>query len=81
MQKYKEELFGSSTDVYPTDYYAILDMIKDRGLTLEQFEAMNVENQAMTIAHYRLSGMIDVLRRHDELQKEKSKNLGKKGRK
>jgi hypothetical protein len=75
MRRYKEKLFGTDTEVSTGDKYNLFSMLKELQITIQEWEEMTIHQQESTRAHYQLSGIVSLIRRHDELQRENLKKL------
>ena len=78
--KYKEELLGSTTDIDSPDTYTLISLAKSLNLTWTEFKAIPVRDRAMMIAHHYLDSMIEVIRRHDSLQRQKMEKFQNKNK-
>lgn len=77
MRKYKEELLGSSTEVDTPDEYTYIGLARDMGMSYTAFKSIPILDRAKTIAQLYLSNMVDVIRRHDTLQRQKMEKFQK----
>lgn len=86
VQKYREELMGSSTEFDYSDTYAMIGLGKDIVGSYEELYAMlgdpyRVRTAAKLIARHQLSNMVELVQRHDMLQRQKLEKLQNKGKK
>jgi hypothetical protein len=71
---YKEELFGTDTEVFSLDYFNELDVVKHLGIDFLAWETEYDNNlKARLIAKCQLQNVVDLVRRHDQLQRDKDR--------
>lgn len=76
-RRYKEELFGKSSNYEYSEEYNALSVIRTnvdwyRADTFK--DAVNIHTRAKLIAQTYVEGIIDTLQRHDDLMKQKLKD-------
>jgi hypothetical protein len=73
-RKYKEELFGTDTEVFAAEHYTEIDIIQRLGVDYRVWEdEYDIDLKARLIAKVQLSAIVDIVRRHDQLQRDKEK--------
>lgn len=74
---YKEELFGTGTDVFSPEHFNELEIISRlKGVDYQKWEEeYSIDLQARLIAKVQLTTLVDLVRRHDQLQKDKQKKM------
>ncbi len=82
VQKYKEELIGSSTDMDYSDTYSMIGIGKELAGSYEEFLAMiydphRIRIAAKLIARNQLHNMVELVQRHDTLQRQKNEKFQK----
>lgn len=82
MEKYKEELLGSATDFVTSDVYNMIGLGRELMGSYEEFSAMihdpkRIRIAAKLIAHHQLKNMVELVQRHDMLQRQKMEKLAK----
>lgn len=75
--KYKEELLGSSTEVDSPDLYNLINVAKQLNIPYPRFKKIEIHDRAKMIAQHYLENMVDLIRRHDSLQKQKMEKFNK----
>lgn len=77
MTKYKEELLGSSTEFRNPDLYNLMEIGKEVAGTYLDFVEQPIRMQAKLIAQHYLSNMVEIVKRHDMLQRQKMEKFNK----
>jgi hypothetical protein len=77
MVKYKEELLGSGTDFRSPDLYNEMELGKEVAGTYLLFLKQPIRMQAKLIAQHYLSNMVEIVKRHDRLQRQKLEKYNK----
>lgn len=82
VQKYKEELLGSATDFIYSDVYSLIGLGKELVGSYEAFQEMlvdpyRVRAAAKLIARHQLHNQVEVVQRHDMLQRQKMEKFNK----
>ncbi len=82
ISKYKEELIGSSTDMDYSDTYTLLGLGKELVGSYEEFREMiydpqRIQTAAKLIARHQLHNMVELVQRHDTLQRQKQEKFEK----
>jgi len=80
--KHREALFGP--DLPPMsfpDIYQELGMIQDLGFDYASYKALPIHDRALIIARHRLAGMMEVFKRHTEINAENAKKAHEKANK
>ena len=82
VQKYKEELIGSSTDMDYSDTYHMIGLGKELVDSYEEFLKMiydpyRIRIAAKLIARHQLHNMVELVQRHDTLQRQKMEKFQK----
>lgn len=80
VQKYREELLGSATEFDYSDTYNMLSLGKELVGSYMHFKEMiedptRVRVVAKLIAQHQLSSMVEVVQRHDTLQRQKMEKM------
>lgn len=72
--KYKDELFGTDTEVFAPERYNEFDIVQRLRIDPRRWMTVyELDIKAQLIAKVQLSTVVDIVRRHDQLQKEKEK--------
>jgi hypothetical protein len=82
VKKHREALFGP--DLPPMtipDAYQEISMAREMKIELGAYRQLPIHDRAQIIAHYRLSGMMDVFRRHTEIIAENTRKAMEKANK
>lgn len=72
-RKLKEEVMGDQTPITSPDMYDVLDLLDHKKITLRDWNLYSVHEQAQTIAHAQLSGMVSIVRRFDEVMRDRQR--------
>jgi len=74
--KYREKLLGGSLQVKTGELYDLISMCSsDKMPNYHEFINLDLHIQAKLTAQFMLHNMVDVVERHDKLQKEAMKKL------
>ena len=76
-KRYKEELFGKSSNYEYSEEYNALSVLRNNvdWISADEFrDKVNIHTRAKLIAQTYIEGIIDTLQRHDDLQKQKMKD-------
>lgn len=76
--KYKEELFGTNTEVFSAEVYDELQIVKGLRVDFARWESYDIDLQAKLIAQTQLSNIVEIVRRHDQIQAENTKKMEQK---
>lgn len=80
--KHREALFGPDLpNMSVPDVYQELAMLQEKGIDLGSWRLMDIHDRAQIIAHYRLSGMMQVFKRHIEIIADNNKKAFEKANK
>lgn len=78
---YKEELFGTDTEVFTPEHFNELEIVKSLGIDFRAWErSYSIDLKARLIAKVQLSTLVEIVRRHDSLQREKLKKKEEESR-
>lgn len=80
--KHREALFGP--DLPPTtipDLYQEIGMVQALGMDYGSYKALPIHDRAQIIAQHRLSNMMEVFKRHTEINAENAKKAHEKANK
>jgi hypothetical protein len=77
VRRYKEELFGSAVVEEFPDEYNELNVIKKAGSWVDfyKFKELPIHLRAKLMAHTYLESIVEILQRHDSLQKQKIRQM------
>lgn len=83
VQKYKEELLGSATEFDYSDTFNMIGLGKELVGSYMTFKAMmedprEIRTIAKMIAQFQLKNMVEVVQRHDTLQRQKMEKMQNK---
>lgn len=76
--KHKEQLFGTSTEVFSVDSYDEIEIIKRLRVDFARWEGYDIDLQAKLIAQSQLATLVELVRRHDQIMSDNTKALAKK---
>jgi len=66
-KKHKKELFGSDKEMIFPDLYNLASIAKELGIPYHEFNKIPLHERAIMIVQYYISGMLETLRRHDDI--------------
>lgn len=71
---YKEELFGTDTEIFAPEHYNELEIVKSLGIDFRLWEEeYDIDLKARLIAKVQISSVVELVRRHDTLQRDKQR--------
>ena len=76
--KHKEELLGSTTEIFTADIYDEISAIRALEVDYDDFLSWDIHTQAKLLAHLYLENMIEIIRKHDRITKDAADKRNKK---
>lgn len=73
VRKHKEELLGTTTEIFTGDLYDEISAIRALEVDYETFLRWDVHTQAKVLAHLYLDNMVEIIRKHDRITEENKK--------
>lgn len=73
IKKHKEELLGTTTEIFTNDLYDEIAAIRALEVDYETFLSWDVHTQAKVLAHLYLDNMAEIIRKHDRITAENAK--------
>lgn len=76
-KRYKEELFGKSSNYEYSEEYNALSVLRNNvdWISADSFvDTVNIHTRAKLIAQTYIEGIVDTLQRHDDMMKQKLKD-------
>lgn len=79
-KEYRKRVIGNTALVSAPQEYYTLSIIKELGISIDEWESYSVEHRAKLTAHHYLKIMIEVIDNHYREQEEEMKKIAPKGK-